>query len=152
MTLDPQVQVESAKVCSRLSIIEARIWESIPQIYVLYQCVRIMFYYMHTYLYTYDYIYAYVCSYSCKHIFIHIHIHMHVHVHTHIYIYIYIIYLHTPLCILYWSAIYLVWISELLHAPTGSSIVLLWLAQPQKGKTMQNSKWHIGSMYAALVL
>ena len=91
MTLDPQVQVESAKVCSRLSIIEARIWESIPQIYVLYQCVRIMFYYMHTYLYTYDYIYiyAYVCSYSCKHIFIHIHIHMHVHVHTHIYIYIY---------------------------------------------------------------
>ena len=91
MTLDPQVQVESAKVCSRLSIIEARIWESIPQIYGLYQCVRIMFYYMHTYLYTYDYIYIYM------HMFVHIHVNIYLFISTytctcmciHTYIYIY---------------------------------------------------------------
>ena len=110
------------------------------------------------YVLLYAHISIHIWLYIYMHMFVHIHVNIYSYPHTHAracaytHIYIYIIYLHTPLCILYWSAIYLVWISELLHAPTGSSIVLLWLAQPQKGKTMQNSKWHIGSMYAALVL
>lgn len=91
-----------------------------------------------------------ICTHTYTHMIIHIYMHMFVHIYVNIYlfistytctcrgihVYIYIIYLHTPLCILYWSAIYLVWISELLHAPTGSSIVLLWLAQPQKGNAL----------------
>jgi len=99
-------------------------------------CSHYFLLYAHISIHIWLYIYIYM------HMFVHIHVNIYLFISTYtctcrgIHVYIYIIYLHTPLCILYWSAIYLVWISELLHAPTGSSIVLLWLAQPQKGNAL----------------
>ena len=107
-----------------------------------------------------------ICTHIYTHMIIHIYMHMFVHIHVNIYLFI-STYTCTCMCIhiyiyhiLAYTFMHIILISHLPRldqwiaaCANGFQHCFALTGSTPKGQCpMQNSKWHIGSMYAALVL